>query len=69
VSGHVSTPQGPKRIGRPEEYAKPLVAIVANLMFTGGTIRLDVGQRFAPKWPRASPRPDAGARRGIRSTR
>jgi NAD(P)-dependent dehydrogenase (short-subunit alcohol dehydrogenase family) len=39
----------PKRMGRPIEYAKLAVAIVENPMMNGGTIRLDAGQRFAPK--------------------
>jgi NAD(P)-dependent dehydrogenase (short-subunit alcohol dehydrogenase family) len=39
----------PKRMGRPEEYARLAVAIVENPMLNGGTIRLDGGQRFAPK--------------------
>jgi len=39
----------PKRMGRPIEYAKLAVAIVENPMLNGGTIRLDGGQRFAPK--------------------
>jgi NAD(P)-dependent dehydrogenase (short-subunit alcohol dehydrogenase family) len=39
----------PKRLGRPEEYAKPAVAIVENAMLNGQCIRLDAGQRFAPK--------------------
>ena len=39
----------PKRMGRPEEYAKLVVAIVENPMLNGGAIRLDAGQRFAPK--------------------
>jgi NAD(P)-dependent dehydrogenase (short-subunit alcohol dehydrogenase family) len=39
----------PKRMGRPDEYAKLAVAIVENPMMNGGTIRLDAGQRFAPK--------------------
>ena len=39
----------PKRMGRPEEYAKLAVMIVENPMMNGGTIRLDGGQRFAPK--------------------
>jgi NAD(P)-dependent dehydrogenase (short-subunit alcohol dehydrogenase family) len=39
----------PKRMGRPEEYAKLAIAIVENPMLNGGTIRLDAGQRFAPK--------------------
>ena len=39
----------PKRMGRPDEYAKLVAAIVENPMLNGGTIRLDAGQRFAPK--------------------
>lgn len=39
----------PKRMGRPEEYGKLAVCIVENAMLNGGTIRLDAGQRFAPK--------------------
>lgn len=39
----------PKRMGRPDEYGKLAVAIVENQMLNGGTIRLDAGQRFAPK--------------------
>ncbi len=39
----------PKRMGRPDEFARLVVAIVENPMLNGGTIRLDGGQRFAPK--------------------
>lgn len=39
----------PKRMGRPDEYAKLALAIVENPMLNGSTIRLDAGQRFAPK--------------------
>ncbi|HWA64906.1 MAG TPA: SDR family NAD(P)-dependent oxidoreductase [Mycobacteriales bacterium] len=39
----------PKRMGRPEEYGRLAVAIVENPMLNAGTIRLDAGQRFAPK--------------------
>lgn len=39
----------PKRMGRPEEYAMLATAIVENPMLNGGCIRLDGGQRFAPK--------------------
>ncbi len=39
----------PKRMGRPQEYARLAVAIIENPMLNGGTIRLDAGQRFAPK--------------------
>ena len=33
----------------PDEYARLAVAIIENPMLNGGTIRLDGGQRFAPK--------------------
>ena len=39
----------PKRMGRPDEYAKLALAIIDNPMLNGSTIRLDAGQRFAPK--------------------
>jgi NAD(P)-dependent dehydrogenase (short-subunit alcohol dehydrogenase family) len=39
----------PKRMGRPEEYGRLAVAIVENPMLNGTCIRLDAGQRFAPK--------------------
>ena len=39
----------PKRLGRPEEFARLAVAIVENPMLNGLCIRLDGGQRFAPK--------------------
>ena len=39
----------PKRLGRPEEFAKLVYAIVDNPMLNGQCIRLDAGQRFAPK--------------------
>jgi len=39
----------PKRMGRPTEYAKLAVSIVDNPMLNGSCIRLDAGQRFAPK--------------------
>jgi NAD(P)-dependent dehydrogenase (short-subunit alcohol dehydrogenase family) len=39
----------PKRMGRPEEFGKLVVSIVENQMLNGGCIRLDGGQRFAPK--------------------
>jgi NAD(P)-dependent dehydrogenase (short-subunit alcohol dehydrogenase family) len=39
----------PKRMGRPDEYGKLVVAIVDNAMLNGQCIRLDAGQRFAPK--------------------
>ncbi len=39
----------PKRMGVPDEYARLAIAIIENPMLNGGTIRLDAGQRFAPK--------------------
>lgn len=39
----------PKRMGKPDEYARLAVAIIENPMLNGGTIRLDGGQRFAPR--------------------
>ena len=39
----------PKRMGRPDEFGKMAIAIFENPMLNGGTIRLDAGQRFAPK--------------------
>jgi NAD(P)-dependent dehydrogenase (short-subunit alcohol dehydrogenase family) len=39
----------PKRMGKPDEYARLAIAIIENPMLNGGTIRLDGGQRFAPK--------------------
>ena len=39
----------PKRMGRPHEYAIMARAIVENPMMNGSTIRVDGGQRFAPR--------------------
>jgi NAD(P)-dependent dehydrogenase (short-subunit alcohol dehydrogenase family) len=39
----------PKRMGRPDEFARLALAIIENAMLNGSTIRLDGGQRFAPK--------------------
>jgi NAD(P)-dependent dehydrogenase (short-subunit alcohol dehydrogenase family) len=39
----------PKRMGRPEEYARMARAIFETPMLNGSAIRLDGGQRFAPK--------------------
>jgi NAD(P)-dependent dehydrogenase (short-subunit alcohol dehydrogenase family) len=39
----------PKRMGRPEEYAKLVLAIVENPMLNGQCLRLDAGMRFAPR--------------------
>jgi NAD(P)-dependent dehydrogenase (short-subunit alcohol dehydrogenase family) len=49
AAGLVRDAAFPKRMGRPEEYARLAVAIVENPMLNGTTIRLDAGQRFAPK--------------------
>jgi len=39
----------PRRLGHPDEYARLAVAIIENPMLNGGCIRLDAGQRFAPR--------------------
>jgi NAD(P)-dependent dehydrogenase (short-subunit alcohol dehydrogenase family) len=39
----------PKRMGRPDEYGRLVIAIVETGMLNGLCIRLDGGQRFAPK--------------------
>jgi hypothetical protein len=39
----------PKRLGKPDEYAKLALAIIENPMLNGQCIRLYAGQRFAPK--------------------
>jgi NAD(P)-dependent dehydrogenase (short-subunit alcohol dehydrogenase family) len=39
----------PKRMGRPDEYARVAQTIVETPMLNGSTIRLDAGVRFAPK--------------------
>jgi len=39
----------PKRMGRPVHYAIQAIAIYENAMMNGGTVRVDAGQRFAPK--------------------
>jgi NAD(P)-dependent dehydrogenase (short-subunit alcohol dehydrogenase family) len=39
----------PKRMGRPEEYAHIARALFENPMMNGAVVRLDAGQRFAPK--------------------
>jgi hypothetical protein len=36
-------------MGRPGEYARLVLGIVENPMLNGSCIRLDGGQRFAPK--------------------
>ena len=39
----------PSRLGRPEDYAKLVQAIIGNAMLDGETIRLDGAIRLAPK--------------------
>jgi NAD(P)-dependent dehydrogenase (short-subunit alcohol dehydrogenase family) len=39
----------PRRLGRPEEYAKLALSIIDNPMLNGTTFRLDGGTRFSPK--------------------
>ena len=39
----------PKRMGKPEEFARLVQAILETPMLNGSTIRLDGGQRFAPR--------------------
>jgi NAD(P)-dependent dehydrogenase (short-subunit alcohol dehydrogenase family) len=39
----------PKRMGRPDEYARMAIAVYETTMMNGNTIRIDAGQRFAPK--------------------
>ncbi|MBV9076508.1 MAG: 3-hydroxyacyl-CoA dehydrogenase, partial [Methylobacteriaceae bacterium] len=39
----------PSRLGKPEEYAALVLAIVANPMLNGETIRLDGALRMQPR--------------------
>jgi NAD(P)-dependent dehydrogenase (short-subunit alcohol dehydrogenase family) len=39
----------PRRMGRPDEFARLVMAIVENQMLNGACIRLDGGHRFGPK--------------------
>ncbi|MDG2305540.1 MAG: SDR family NAD(P)-dependent oxidoreductase [Candidatus Binatia bacterium] len=39
----------PKRMGKPDEYARLARAIIETPMLNGSTIRLDAGQRFQPR--------------------
>jgi NAD(P)-dependent dehydrogenase (short-subunit alcohol dehydrogenase family) len=39
----------PRRMGKPEEFARLVQAILETPMLNGSTIRLDGGQRFAPR--------------------
>jgi NAD(P)-dependent dehydrogenase (short-subunit alcohol dehydrogenase family) len=49
VSALTQTAAFPKRAGQPHEYAWLAEAIIRNPMLNGQTIRLDGGQRFAPR--------------------
>jgi NAD(P)-dependent dehydrogenase (short-subunit alcohol dehydrogenase family) len=49
LAGLVEGNAFPKRAGRPEEYAKLVMAIVDNAMLNGQCLRLDAGMRFAPR--------------------
>jgi NAD(P)-dependent dehydrogenase (short-subunit alcohol dehydrogenase family) len=42
-------PPFPKRLGKPEEYARLVESIIANPMLNGEVIRLDAAIRMAPK--------------------
>lgn len=39
----------PKRMGKPVHFAIQAISIYENAMMNGGTVRVDAGQRFAPK--------------------
>jgi len=39
----------PKKMGKPIHFAIQAIAIYENAMMNGGTVRVDAGQRFAPK--------------------
>jgi len=39
----------PKRMGRPDEYARMAIAVYETAMMNGSTSRIDAGQHFAPK--------------------
>ena len=39
----------PKRMGRPDEFAVMAIAIFESAMMNGSTLRVDGGQRFAPR--------------------
>ena len=39
----------PKRMGKPEEFATMAIAIFESPMMNGSTLRVDAGQRFAPR--------------------
>ena len=39
----------PHRMGKPHEYATMAIAIIECPMMNGSTLRVDAGQRFAPR--------------------
>ncbi len=39
----------PKRMGKPVHFAIQAISMYENAMMNGGTVRVDAGQRFAPK--------------------
>ena len=39
----------PHRMGKPHEFATMAIAIIESPMMNGGTLRVDAGQRFAPR--------------------
>ena len=39
----------PRRMGRPHEYAVMAIAIFESAMMNGSVVRVDGGQRFAPR--------------------
>jgi NAD(P)-dependent dehydrogenase (short-subunit alcohol dehydrogenase family) len=39
----------PRRMGKPEEFATMAIAIFESAMMNGSTLRVDAGQRFAPR--------------------
>ena len=39
----------PKKMGRPIHYAIQAISMYENAMMNGGTVRVDAGQRFAPR--------------------
>jgi NAD(P)-dependent dehydrogenase (short-subunit alcohol dehydrogenase family) len=45
----IATTLFPKRLGKPEEFAKLALHVVDNAMINGETIRLDGAVRLAPK--------------------
>jgi NAD(P)-dependent dehydrogenase (short-subunit alcohol dehydrogenase family) len=48
LDGLLQIAAGPKRPGRPEEFAEFVMAVATNPMVNGETIRLDGGLRMPP---------------------